>query len=452
MIQPDLLTHLVESNDEPAWRDPQEGWLSYGELARRVAQLATIYPAGRHLVYLPFVTSTLHLLHYLLALRDGHAIMLADPAQDAQLHHEQCQRFSVSLRVLEDGAVAHLGDAPSLHPELAMLLPTSGSTGSCKWVRLSRTNLDANAAAIAEYLTLNGGERAITSLPLFYSFGMSVLNSHLLAGASLVSCTASPLERQFWDEVNLHQVTSVAGVPFTFQMLNRLRFDWARYPSLMTLTQAGGRLEPALAKQFAEQAAALGRRFFVMYGQTEAAPRIAWLAHDEVMIAPDAIGRAIPGGRLSLRHESGFPDGEGELVYEGPNVMLGYAERPEDLARGRDMDALFTGDLARCDEAGRFYLTGRLNRFLKLFGKRVSLAEVEAWLQGRGYSCAATGRDDRLLVAIEADACPSDALQLELARWLMVPPSSVRIYQHHLPRRSNMKIDYPALLTALEQL
>lgn len=167
MNQPDLLTHLVEGNAEPAWRDPQEGWLSYDELARRVAQLATTYPAGRHLVYLPFVTSTRHLLHYLLALRDGHAIMLADPAQDVQLHREQCLRFGVSLRVLEDGAVEHLGDVPSLHPELAMLLPTSGSTGSCKWVRLSRANLDANAAAIAEYLALNGGERAITSLPLF---------------------------------------------------------------------------------------------------------------------------------------------------------------------------------------------------------------------------------------------------------------------------------------------
>ncbi|MNY63193.1 hypothetical protein D3C86_2001200 [compost metagenome] len=89
---------------------------------------------------------------------------------------------------------------------------------------------------------------------------------------------------------------------------------------------------------------------------------------------------------------------------------------------------------------------------MKLFGKRVSLAEVEAWLQGLGYACAATGRDDRLLVAIEADVYPSDTLQLELARWLMVPPSSVRIYRHHLPRRSNMKIDYLALLTQLEQL
>ena len=446
------MNHLVEGNPALAWRDLKEGWLSYGELARRVASLATAYPAGRQLVYLPFATSTVHFLHYLLALRDGHAIMLADPAQDPALRREQCHRFRVSVLVLEDGSVECLGDAPSLHSELALLLPTSGSTGSCKWVRLSRASLNANAAAIAEYLALNNHERAITSLPLFYSFGMSVLNSHLLVGASLVQCTASPLARQFWSDVNHHQVTSVAGVPFTFQMLHRLRFDWKRYASLMTLTQAGGRLEPGLAEHFARQAIALDRRFFVMYGQTEAAPRIAWLGQGEVLVAPGAIGRAVAGGRLFLHPEPGLPAGEGVLVYEGPNVMLGYAESTADLMLGRVVQTLYTGDLARCDEAGRFYLTGRLNRFLKLFGKRVSLAEVEAWLQARGYSCAATGRDDRLLVAVEGESTPCESLQIEVARWLMVPPSSVRVHIHHLPRLSTMKVDYTSLLLQLERL
>ena len=445
-----MLAHLAVGNNAPAWRDPDEGWLSYGELAQRVERLAGIYPSGRQLVYLPFATSTRHLVHYLLALRDGHVVMLADPAQDEKTQLTQCERFGVSLIVTPEGNVLPLGCAPVLHSELALLLPTSGSTGSSKWVRISRASLNANAAAIADYLALDSGERAITSLPLFYSFGMSVLNSHLLVGASLVQSAVGPLERQFWEEVNLHNVTSVAGVPFTFQMLSRLRFDWNRYPSLMTLTQAGGRLEPALAIAFARQATALDRRFFVMYGQTEAAPRIAWLGHEEVLLAPDAIGRAVPGGHLSLRSEPGLPDGEGELIFEGPNVMLGYAEGMADLAHGRETTVLFTGDLARCDEEGRFYLTGRINRFLKLFGKRVSLAEVENWLQARGYQCAATGRDDRLLVAIEGEFVACDELQLEIARWLRVPPSCVLIRMQPLPRRSNMKIDYPTLLALLE--
>lgn len=450
MSAPDLLTHLVAGNSAPSWRDPNEGWLSYGELAQRVERLAETYPEGRQLIYLPFVTSTRHLLHYLLALREGHVVMLADPAQDEETRRELCERFGASLVVTTEGGLLPLGNPPALYADLALLLPTSGSTGSSKWVRLSRASLNANAAAIAEYLALDSGERAITSLPLYYSFGMSVLNSHLLVGASLVQSAVSPLERQFWEEINTYRVTSVAGVPFTFQMLNRLRFDWNRYPSLMTLTQAGGRLEPALASQFARQAAMLGRRFFVMYGQTEAAPRIAWLGHDEVLVAPDAIGRAVPGGHLTLRPEAGLPEGEGELVYDGPNVMLGYAEGWAELSHGREVESLFTGDLARCDEAGRFYLTGRLNRFLKLFGKRVSLSDVECWLQARGYLCAATGRDDRLLVAIEGEPMACDELQREIAGWLKVPPSSVLLRVQPLPRRSNMKVDYPALLALLE--
>lgn len=442
-----LLTHLYPGNPAPAWWDPALGWLSYGDLAERVAALATSYPTGRQLVYLPFVTSTRHLLHYLLALRDGHAIMLADPSQEAA---PLCQHFGVSVLVTEEGECRRLGAAPTLHPELAVLLPTSGSTGGSKWVRLSRASLEANTEAICAYLAIDGGERAITSLPLFYSFGMSVLNSHLLAGASLVQCKASPLERAFWELVDALQVTSVAGVPFTYQMLSRLRFDWSRHPSLTTLTQAGGRLEPALAERFAREAVSLGRRFFVMYGQTEAGPRIAWLGHEEVLEAPGAIGRAIAGGHLFLRPEPGMADGEGELIVEGPSVMLGYASEATDLARGRETWQLATGDLARCDEAGRFYLTGRLSRFLKLYGKRVSLAEVEAWLHTQGVQGAATGRDDRLLVALEGEG-DVDALQLALAYWLKVTPASVRVQAvAALPRRSNLKIDYPALQALLE--
>lgn len=307
-----LLAHLREDNPAPAWRDPQEGWLSYGELARRVARLAASYPDERSLVYLPFFTRTAHLLHYLAALKLGHVVMLADPALPTSQHNASCRQFDVSWRVNDAGQLERLAaTTPTLHPELSVLLPTSGSTGSAKWVRLSGRNLTANAASIVDYLALTAAERAITSLPLYYSYGLSVLNSHLLVGASLVQHEGSVLERDFWQQVDLHGVSSFAGVPFTYQMLARLRFDWARYPSLQTLTQAGGRLEPALAQQFAEQALRLDRRFFVMYGQTEATARMAWLAAPEVAAYPDAIGRAIPGGQFALRELEGASPGRG---------------------------------------------------------------------------------------------------------------------------------------------
>ena len=168
-----LLVHLHEDNPAPAWRDPLDGWLSYGELARRVMQVAATYPSERCLVYLPFFTRTSHLLHYLAALRLGHAVMLADPALPLAQHDASCQQFAATCRVNEEGELIRLRDtSPLLHPELAVLLPTSGSTGSAKWVRLSGRNLAANAASIADYLALTMTERAITSLPLFYSLSL----------------------------------------------------------------------------------------------------------------------------------------------------------------------------------------------------------------------------------------------------------------------------------------
>jgi acyl-CoA synthetase (AMP-forming)/AMP-acid ligase II len=443
-----LLTHLVEGNPALAWRDPVAGWLSYGELAQRVVQLAATYPSERSLIYLPFFTRTSHLLHYLAALQLGHVIMLADPALPMAQHSASCERFGVTHWIAEEGELIRLGEAPPLlHPDLAVLLPTSGSTGSAKWVRLSGRNLAANAASIVDYLALTANERAITSLPLYYSYGLSVLNSHLLVGASLVQSEESVLERSFWQQVEQQGVSSFAGVPFTYQMLARLRFDWARYPALHTLTQAGGRLEPALAQQFAEQALRLGRRFFVMYGQTEATARMAWLAAEEVATHPDAIGRAIPGGHFSLRELEGGKPGEGELVYRGDNVMLGYATGAGDLAQGALLQELATGDLARCDEAGRYYICGRLSRFLKLFGKRISLVEVESQLHGWGWTGACGGRDDALLVAVEPNREQStDELQRQLAQWLQAPPRAVRVVQiNQLPRTANHKIDYGAL-------
>ena len=454
--QPQLLAHLVAGNAARAWREPASGWLTYGDLADMVEALARRFPPGRQLVWLPFPTATPHLVAYLLGLRDGHAMMLADPGLAPALAAAEAARFGASVAIAEDGAPVALGAPPELHPSLALLLPTSGSTGRSKWVRLSAENLDANAAAIASYLELGPSDRAITSLPLFYAYGLSVLNSHLVVGASTVATTEGPLARAFWDLVDAEQVTGFAGVPFTWRTLARLSFDIARHPSLLTLTQAGGRLEPELVLRFARAARDHGRRFFVMYGQTEAAPRIAWLGTEDALEAPGAIGRAVPGGSLTLRPVPGAPDGEGELVYRGPNVMLGYADGAADLGRGAEVAELCTGDLARQDAAGRFHVTGRIGRFLKLAGRRVSLADVEAWLAERGCEGAAVGEDERLEVVFEAEPEgareQAAALGRALTSWLRVPPAAVRVTAlPSLPRGASLKVDYPRLRQLLSE-
>ncbi len=221
--------------------------------------------------------------------------------------------------------------------------PPPGSTGSPKLVRLSHENLQANATAIADYLGLRDTDVAATTLPMHYCYGLSVLHSHLAAGAAVYLTEHSVVDPCFWDAVREHRVSSFAAVPYTFDLLDRVGFAEMDLPSLRCVTQAGGRLAPERVRAYA----ALGRRrgwdLFVMYGQTEATARMAYLPPDLAETSPASIGVPVPGGAFALEPipelplDPGGHDVEvGELVYSGANVMLGYATEPADLALGRD--------------------------------------------------------------------------------------------------------------------
>jgi long-chain acyl-CoA synthetase len=343
---------------------------------------------------------------------------------------------------------------PMLHPDLAVLLATSGSTGSPKLVRLSLVNIVANARSIVEYLGIGPDERAVTSLPFNYSYGLSVVNSHLNAAASLAVTHRSLVDPGFWQQVSSQRVTSMAGVPYSYDMLLRLRWERMDLPSLRTMTQAGGRMETAKKLQVHEVCKSRGMDFFSMYGQTEATARIAYVSPAHLERRPASIGGAIPGGRLWVEDEAGncldVPDEVGELVYSGPNVALGYATRREDLARGDDWQGrLRTGDLARRDADGFFFIEGRRHRFLKVFGVRVSLDSVEDWFSTHGLVAAAHGRDDMLRVSVElGDETDLRACAHSLARALSIHPTALRISSlAALPRLSSGKVDYPCLST-----
>jgi len=344
--------------------------------------------------------------------------------------------------------LAERGETGAPHADLALLLTTSGSTGSPKLVRLSSRNIESNAVAIAEYLRLTPDERAIQSLPVHYSFGLSVLHSHLVAGGSVVLAPDSFLRREFWTIVDHQRCTSFAGVPYMYETLHRLRFDPARHPSLRTLTQAGGALRADLIAAFRERCVAAGARFFVMYGQTEATARIAYVPPERLADKIGSIGIAIPGGHLSLAAVEGM-EGAEELVYAGPNVMMGYAESRQDLALGDVQRGLLkTGDLGRVDPDGYFSVVGRLTRFAKLFGRRVSLEDVEREMESAfPVRAAALDGGDRIVLYVEpAGTLAADVLASHAARFLGVPPGSIDVRQSDaLPRTSSGKKNYRAL-------
>ena len=292
-----------------------------------------------------------------------------------------------------------------LHDDLALLLTTSGSTGSPKLVRLSYENIQANAESIAEYLSIDEHERPITTLPMNYSFGLSIINSHLLKGATILLTSKSLMEKGFWDFLKTRKATSLSGVPYTFEILKKLRFFRMDSPSLKTLTQAGGKLNNELNKEFAEFCQQSDKRFFVMYGQTEATARMSYLPPEYSLSKLGSMGVAIPGGVFSLIDESGTiiedSDITGELVYRGKNVSMGYAECGSDLQKGDENNGiLLTGDLAKRDSDNFYTIVGRKKRFIKLYGNRVNLDETERILKSILTDCACIGEDDHMKIYI----------------------------------------------------
>jgi long-chain acyl-CoA synthetase len=292
-----------------------------------------------------------------------------------------------------------------MYSELALLLSTSGTTGSPKLVRLSHNNLIANAAAIADYLNLNPSERAITSLPMNYSFGLSIINSHLFAGASIVITSEAITQRRFWTLFNNYNVTSLSGVPYSFEILKKFRLLNIELPSLKKITQAGGKLSNDLVEYFAKLSNTRNIKFFVMYGQTEGTARLSYLAPEFILDKIGSIGKPIPNGRFDLLDEKGNIIKEsgkaGELMYSGPNVMLGYANWKLDLAKGDENHGkLKTGDIALFDDDGFYYIVGRIKRFVKIFGNRINLDELEMLLLSNGVESACIGNDNSLIIYI----------------------------------------------------
>ena len=405
------LTHI-------ACTDGQGRSLTYNELNAWVDEVSTMLTTRgpRQLGFIFSTNSPEWLCVYLACLRAGHvplllpsdlesslAEQLIDTYQPAWVWHppspqadsEDTKRPTTSM--LAAFAWREPTTSATLHPDLGLLLSTSGSTGSPKLVRLSYRALSTNANSIASYLNIQAQDRAMTTLPPNYSFGLSVINSHLAVGASLVMHNASLMSRDFLRIVQQEKVTALAGVPTWYQMLLRTGFDKAEIPSLRVLTQAGGRLDERTKRAVLNFAQAKGLLFYVMYGQTEAAPRISYVPPEALPDKLDSIGIPIPGGSLQLDSETS------ELIYSGPNVMMGYAESQRDLAKADELNGVLrTGDIGSVDAEGFFAITGRLKRFVKLSGNRYGLDEIEVQLTGLAKSnVAVAGRDERLGIWIE---------------------------------------------------
>ncbi|WP_371053970.1 AMP-binding protein [Rhodococcus gordoniae] len=444
-----FVRRLQDFGDTPALIT-SERTVTYSELAAQVRHETSRLGETRRLVLLAGANEIDVIIVYLAALLAGHPVLLAPGDNPVALEGLiDAYRPDVVVRSI-DGTVAveERGDGSShvLHPDLALLLSTSGSTGSPKLVRLSHRNVQSNAESIADYLGIRGTDRAVTTLPMHYCYGLSVIHSHLLRGAAVVLTTRSVTDPAFWELFRAHGGTSFAGVPYTFDLLDRFGFDELDLPDLRYITQAGGRLSPDRVRAYAQLGRERGWDFFVMYGQTEATARMAYLPPELATDHPQSIGRAVPGGSFRLEAVPDAPDGTGELIYTGPNVMLGYAHTPEDLGLGDILEGeLRTGDLARQIDGGLYEVVGRRSRFVKLFGLRLDLQQIESTLAQEGLTACCVGGTDEMIVAVEG-ASDVDAVRSASARACGLPVAAVRVcLVDELPRTSTGKPDLRAV-------
>ena len=300
-----------------------------------------------------------------------------------------------------------------LYEDLSLLLPTSGSTGSPKLVRHSYRNIEANADNVRQLFELDGTERAMAILPMQYTMGLSVITSHLLAGSSLLLSGRSLLDKGFWSM--LKEATSFTGVPYSYEILTKMRFTRMDLPGLKVITQGGGKLTEDMFRLLAQYAHDNGKKFIATYGQSECTARMAYLPAELALEKTCSIGFAEPGGQLSIIDENGVEsfegEAQGELVFRGENVTLGYATCRNDLLKGdENRGVMHTGDLARRDKDGCYFIIGRLKRFLKIYGLRIGLDEVESMIKTEYHTdCYCNGDDERLTVLV-TDAKIKDIL------------------------------------------
>lgn len=338
----------------------------------------------------------------------------------------------------------------AIYEELALLLTTSGSTGSPKLVRQSYKNINANTESIAQYLNIGEDDRAITTMPMSYTYGLSIINSHLYKGARIILNDYALVNKEFWQLLKNERATTFGGVPYIYEMLKKLRFGRMELPDLHYITQAGGKLSKELAQEFNEICVDKGIKMIVMYGQTEATARMSYLPWESAREKAGSMGIAIPNGRFELIDVDGNtieePEVTGELVYYGDNVTLGYAEGRNDLSKGdENQGVLHTGDMAKRDADGFYYIVGRKKRFLKIFGNRINLDEVDELLKKEGYSCVCAGRDDKMKI-YTTEKEGFDGIINFISKQTGLHPSAFEVvYIEEIPRNESGKILYSAL-------
>jgi len=440
---------LLSHSNKTALLDLNGNSLNYKELVVNAETACVSIKQSRSLVFIEADSSFDVIYVYLGCLLLGHVPLMLDAELSENLKNSLIKIYQPNYIFAKAQFSEYSQNNHNLNDALALLLSTSGSTGSPKLVKLTINNVIENAKSIATYLSLTPSDRAITNLPLNYSYGLSVLNSHLYSGASVVVTNDTLFSKEFWTAVNELGVTSLAGVPYTYEMYKRLRIQNMPLTNIRYLTQAGGKMSSTTIEEFFLLCESRGWDFYIMYGQTEATARMSYLSPDKLPSKIDSIGRAIPGGQFVIsKHLDN--DSVGEIIYHGRNVMLGYATSLADLSKGDELNGiLHTGDLGYIDQDGDLYITGRNSRFIKIFGLRFNLDQVENAIKAQGYVVVVGGVDDHLKVVTTCEVDVKSIKKFVIDTFKLNHRAITVEYVHEIITKSSGKVDYQAIFGEL---
>ena len=450
-----------------AVKDNEGNVLTYGELVREVLKFSHLLrprsivfnlcknTVGSLIGYLGFIQGDAVPLALSSKIEKGLLDILLDEYTPAYLWIPTAQATGFDYPVIfEKYGYSLFETGNQLYPindQLQFLMTTSGSTGSHKLVRYKKGNLEANARNVAIAFGWTNNERPVCDLGMQYTMGLNVINTHLYVGATVLLTTFNLMSADFWDYIRIEKATNFTGVPFSYDIFYRLRFDRMDLPYLTTLSEGGGKLTDARFIQLAEYAQKNGKRFIASFGTTETSARMACLPAELALTKTGSIGRAIPEGELFLVDESGNEltelEAEGEMCYRGPNVTMGYAIKKKDLFRGDDFNGEYhTGDLARRDADGCYFVTGRMSRFLKLLSYRVSLDQCERLIQQEfGIECACTGNDHKMDIYITDGSKHKEVLDF-ISEKTNLFKTLFKVYIiNSIPRNDSGKIRYKEL-------
>lgn len=456
---------LEKYKENIAFIDEQGTVVYYKDILSCAQKIVSIIGTNKH-IYMKASVNIGMMIYYIAFLYTENMVQVVDKELHYDQHMDYIKKYQPEYicEELVDGAayldqiygygirLENQRNGKMINKELALLLPTSGSTGDCKFVRQSRKNILSNAEAIIEYLHISENDRAIVSLPLSYTYGLSVLHTHIMAGAALLVPYSKIYQSTFWDFFQTYHGTSFSGVPYTFELLEKLNF-FNQDIAVDYITQAGGKLSLKLQDKIFDYARKNKIRFYIMYGQTEATARMSYLPPECFMKRQKAgsVGIPIPGGTIEIHNadtgEKVPPYTNGEIVYLGNNVCLGYANDYQDLQHGDDNQGkLKTGDIGYLDSDGFLYITGRKKRFVKILGKRINLDDMESKINHEfEISCAVVGNDKEVCIYIDIDQ--TEKILNYSLKLFDIHAQNIQVkYIEEIPRLQSGKSNYTELL------